>query len=64
MMMEYAKYLYKVHRAKIVHQDLHPGNVTFVNETDTLLIDVGLSRAVGLRRKDDGVYGRPTSRDL
>lgn len=50
--------LYKM-QAKIVRQNLHPGNVAFVSETDMLLIDVGLSWTVSLRRKDDGIYGHP-----
>lgn len=53
-----ASRLASLHEMGFIHEDLHPGNVVFHKFLITLLIDVGLSRAVEDAHLEEGVYGR------
>ncbi|RUS14917.1 hypothetical protein BC937DRAFT_93162 [Endogone sp. FLAS-F59071] len=55
---ELTRRLQTMHTCGIIHQDLHPGNIVFINEFPRF-IDIGLGKAVEGWVDDKSTYGRP-----
>jgi len=50
------RYLKNIHEAKLVHCDLHGGNIV-LHETESFICDLGLSQSVNLREPNPTIRG-------
>src|SRR6266498_1343369 len=46
-----------LHNQKIIHQDLHSGNILYESEFDVIISDLGISKSSIESANDDKIYG-------
>lgn len=56
---EITRRLQVIHNADLIHSDLHPGNIVFVGDnSNPMIIDIGISKTIEQVNDHGGVYGR------